>query len=344
MIRRILSALVLLVSVIAVTGCGKQCSSCGSPTGPSAPPTFHSTKSFTTADVDVKVVCGDGTVLTVKVHGTATAAGSGTTQAEADADALKNAIDAANIDLQVQLKVDINVVCATHTPPAPTPTPAPVPTPTPVPVPTPTPAPVCTYAVDTTPVNFPYQGGNGGVSVGTQPGCTWTAVSTSWINITSGSSGNVTGTTSYSVPLNPGSQRSGIITVTTLTGVRVKSITQDGAPPVPTPTPAPTPAPTPTPTPAPACTYAVDTTPLTMSYVGENGSISIGTQAGCTWTGSVGATWLEGSPLSGVGNNSKIGLYAGPNPGPQRTTTVTVRDQNGATYTKTVTQLGRPGA
>lgn len=127
-----------------------------------------------------------------------------------------------------------------------------------------------------------------------------------------------------------------------------------GSTPVPTPIPVPTPSPTPVPVPTPptppappipppvVCIYAVDTTPLTMGHSGENGSVSIGTQDGCKWSASVDATWLEASPLTGVGNNSKVGLYGGPNPGPQRTATLTIRDQNGVTYRKIVTQTGRP--
>lgn len=102
------------------------------------------------------------------------------------------------------------------------------------------------------------------------------------------------------------------------------------------------PPPPPPPPPPVACTYAVDTTPLTMGYSGENATMSIGTQAGCTWTASVDNSWLEASPLSGVGNNSKIGLYGGFNPGPQRVATVSVRDQNGVMYRKRITQAGRP--
>jgi hypothetical protein len=90
------------------------------------------------------------------------------------------------------------------------------------------------------------------------------------------------------------------------------------------------------------CSYAVDTTPLTIGHGGENGNMSIGTQDRCRWTASDDADWLETSPSSGIGNNSKVGWYAGPNPGGAQTATLTIVDQNGVPYRKKITQAGRP--
>ncbi len=81
--------------------------------------------------------------------------------------------------------------------------------------PTPTPMPVCTYAVQETPQEFTYQGGNGGFSVSTSPSnCSWTAVANvGWVAVTSGFSGIGNGTVNYLVAGNGGPARTGTISV-----------------------------------------------------------------------------------------------------------------------------------
>jgi len=73
----------------------------------------------------------------------------------------------------------------------------------------------CTYSISPTSQSFGSSGGTGSVSVTTQSGCSWTAVSNaSWITITSGSSGTGSGTVNYSVAANTGtSSRTGTITI-----------------------------------------------------------------------------------------------------------------------------------
>jgi C1A family cysteine protease len=81
----------------------------------------------------------------------------------------------------------------------PPPSPDPV-DPTPDPDPTPT---TCTYALSSTSKTFKPAGGTGSFTVSTQSGCSWTAsTSASWVTITSGSSGEAAGTTSYTVTPN----------------------------------------------------------------------------------------------------------------------------------------------
>lgn len=91
---------------------------------------------------------------------------------------------------------------------------------TPAPVPT---TPICAYAVQESPQNFSYQGGNGGFSVGTSdPTCTWAAASNvGWIGLTAGplgppisvASGAGNGSVNYTVAGNGGAARTGTITV-----------------------------------------------------------------------------------------------------------------------------------
>ncbi|HEY6065093.1 MAG TPA: hypothetical protein VIY96_02995 [Thermoanaerobaculia bacterium] len=77
-------------------------------------------------------------------------------------------------------------------------------------------APTCTYTVSpASPASFGAAGGSGTVTVATQAGCTWAAVTNSpFITITSGSSGAGNGSTTFSVAANPGgTSRTGSLTV-----------------------------------------------------------------------------------------------------------------------------------
>ena len=72
----------------------------------------------------------------------------------------------------------------------------------------------CTYSVSPTTRIFPSAGGPGTFSVTTQPGCSWSASeNASWITITSGQSGNGSGSVGYQVSANTGPTRSSTITV-----------------------------------------------------------------------------------------------------------------------------------
>ena len=84
----------------------------------------------------------------------------------------------------------------------------------------------CSYSVSSTTQTFSASGGTGNVSVTTQSGCSWTAVSNaSWITITSGSSGTGSGTVNYSVASNTSSsQRTGTMTIAGYTF----TVSQDG--------------------------------------------------------------------------------------------------------------------
>ena len=74
----------------------------------------------------------------------------------------------------------------------------------------------CTFSISPTSANFPAAGGTGSVSVTTQAGCNWTAVSNSgsFVTITSGASGTGNGTVNYSVAANTSAlSRTGAMTI-----------------------------------------------------------------------------------------------------------------------------------
>ncbi|HEU5254426.1 MAG TPA: BACON domain-containing carbohydrate-binding protein [Vicinamibacterales bacterium] len=73
----------------------------------------------------------------------------------------------------------------------------------------------CTYNISPMSTSFDKAGGTGTVSVTTQTGCAWTAVSTAtWITISGGSSGTGNGTVNFAVAANAtGSDRTGTLTI-----------------------------------------------------------------------------------------------------------------------------------
>jgi len=88
--------------------------------------------------------------------------------------------------------------------------------------------PPCTYSLTPTSANVGASGGNGSVTVTTQTGCAWTAVSNNlpWLTVTSGSPGNGTGSFNYSVAANSSTTpRNGTITA----GGQTFTVNQAGA-------------------------------------------------------------------------------------------------------------------
>ena len=98
----------------------------------------------------------------------------------------------------------------------------------------------CTYSISPTSQSFGDIGGSGNVSVTSPDDCNWTATSDDdWITVTSGDSGNGSGTVVYSVAANPdASSRTGTITIAgetftvTQDGIDVEaSVSSSGTPP-----------------------------------------------------------------------------------------------------------------
>lgn len=84
----------------------------------------------------------------------------------------------------------------------------------------------CSFSINPTSASFAAAGGSASVTVTTQAGCNWTAVSNnSFITVTSGASGTGSGTVSYSVAANTSTARSGSLTIAGLT----HSVSQAGA-------------------------------------------------------------------------------------------------------------------
>lgn len=77
-----------------------------------------------------------------------------------------------------------------------------------------TPAVACTFSVSPTAPTFTSAGGGASINVSTGQNCSWTAVSSvPWITINGASSGQGSGIVNYAVAANPGSARTGALTI-----------------------------------------------------------------------------------------------------------------------------------
>ena len=142
----------------------------------------------------------------------------------------------------------------------------------------------CSYSISPNGQSYGSSGGSGTISVTTGSGCFWNAVSsdTSWLTITSGSSGSGNGTVYYSVSANTStSSRTGTITV----GGQIFTVNQAGAT---------------------SCSYSISPTNQSFSSSGGSGTISVTTGSGCFWNAvSSDTSWLTiTSGSSGSGNGT----------------------------------------
>lgn len=165
----------------------------------------------------------------------------------------------------------------------------------------------CAYSISPTNKTFTAAAGSDFVTVTADPGCQWTAVSsdTTWLHITSGSSGTGNGSVNYSVDANGSVQRYGTITIAD----RVLTVTQLGT--------------------GGGCSYS--TYPTDASFpngAATSGTVLLTTQPGCTWNAISYSYWLHvtsGSPGNGTGT---VAYSVDANNGTKsRTGTMTIADK-----------------
>jgi hypothetical protein len=159
-----------------------------------------------------------------------------------------------------------------------------------------------------------YSGGTGTVSVSSQSGCNWTAVSnaSSWIIITSNNSGTGNGTVNYSVdPNSATTSRSGTMTI----AGNAFTVNQGGV----------------------RCAYTISPTSQSFNSNGGTGTFSVTGTTGCSWKASANARWLKITSGSRGSGNGNVNFSVSPNTGrSSRTGTVTIAGE-----TFKVTQSGR---
>lgn len=159
----------------------------------------------------------------------------------------------------------------------------------------------CSIALSPASQNVPAGGGTGSVSVTAGPGCAWNAsTNANWITITSGASGNGSGTVGFSAAATTGPSRSATISVA---GQSVTIVQGEG------------------------CTASLSPGTQNVSASGGTGTVAVTIGPGCAWKASSDASWLTiTSGGSGTGNGT-INFSAAATSGPSRTGTISVEGQ-----------------
>jgi Viral BACON domain/Putative binding domain, N-terminal len=174
--------------------------------------------------------------------------------------------------------------------------------------------PPCSFTIAPTSQSIPVGGGNATVNVTTAAGCGWTAVSqAAWIAVTSGASGSGNGAVGLTIAANTGAARTGTVAIAGQT----YTVTQPEAPR--------------------PCSFAVAPTDIASPAAGGTATVTVATEAACSWTAVRQTTWITvTSGASGSGNGTVTLTIAG-NDGPARTGSVVIAGQ-----TVTITQSGPP--
>jgi hypothetical protein len=171
--------------------------------------------------------------------------------------------------------------------------------------------PTCSYTINPGSADVASGAGAGpSVTVTTTTGCTWTATrNVPWLTVTSGASGNGTGTVGYSVEANTGGARSGTLTI----AGRTFTVTQAA--------------------PTPSCTYSIDPTAVNVAAgAGAGPSVTVTTTAGCTWTATRNVPWLTVTAGANGSGTGTVGYNVDANTAGARTGTLTIA---GRTFTVT---------
>jgi hypothetical protein len=163
----------------------------------------------------------------------------------------------------------------------------------------------CGYAISPASGSFDAAGGPGPtVTVSTNAGCAWTASSNApWITITTGTNGNGNGSVGFNVASNPGSARSGTLTIAGETF----TVSQAGSA---------------------GCAYTIN--PSSQSIGASGGSatpVAVSTSPGCAWTATSGAAWISITSGGAGTGNGNVTFTVGVNTGNGRSGTLTIAGQ-----------------
>jgi hypothetical protein len=183
----------------------------------------------------------------------------------------------------------------------------------------------CSYGVTPLAVNVPVQGATGiSIGVSTAAGCPWEAFSNdNWIGVTSGASGEGSGSVGILVVGNSGAARNGTLTV----AGRTVSVAQAG------------------------CSFTLTPTSATFGPGGGSGSTAVTTSPTCEWTASETESWLSiTSGASGTGSGT-VAFSVQSTTGSARTGVITIGgqtftvQQSGCSYSinPTSTSIGAAG-
>ena len=171
----------------------------------------------------------------------------------------------------------------------------------------------CTVSISPSSVSVGPQGGAGSIQVHSASGCEWTATSdASWITLSSGAKGSGVGRVEFSVASNPGTGRTGSLTVA---GRIVTVSQQDG------------------------CTLALDRDRLSFAAGGGSGLAAVTTAPGCAWSATSGQPWITITGANSGSGTSQVPFAVSANSGPAREgaliiggARLTITQANGCTY------------
>jgi hypothetical protein len=165
----------------------------------------------------------------------------------------------------------------------------------------------CRYTLTPSTQTIATSGGGSTVTVATDSDCAWTATTdTNWISLAAPTNGTGGGVITFTVPLNPGSQRTGTIIVG---GQRATVIQSASAPPA-------------------NCNVQISPTSLNVAATGGAGTITVTTtQSTCAWSASSDSSWITlASGSSGTGSGS-VTFSVAANTGSARTGTITLANR-----------------
>jgi hypothetical protein len=217
----------------------------------------------------------------------------------------------------------------------------------------------CTFELDHQSDEQPSTGGTGVIGVRTHAACGWTASSdVPWIVITAGRGGTGSGSVRYATSPNPGSARTGRVTIAgSIVEIRQAAVGTPAPPPQPAPdpgSPAPDPgspppdpgSPPPDPgtppsdqgtPPADACRYDISPSDVSIGAAETDGIVRVtASRADCAWNATSSAPWLTiTAGVSGSGDGDVRWAAATNTDSAPRTGALAI-----ATHTFTVHQAG----
>jgi Putative binding domain, N-terminal/Viral BACON domain len=161
----------------------------------------------------------------------------------------------------------------------------------------------CTYAVSPASKSFTSSGGYAIISIETQPGCDWSVwEDSSWLSITSASTGTGSGTFNYNVALNHGASRSTYLSVAGETHLALQASGN-------------------------GCAVSIEPAAGSYPWQGGGETIAISTALNCPWEASSPEPWITlTSPASGIGSG-ELTYTVAENEGAARSGSVLIGNQ-----------------
>jgi hypothetical protein len=167
----------------------------------------------------------------------------------------------------------------------------------------------CSVTINPTTFTAPASGAAGAITVSTASGCQWSAASgSSWITVSTASTGTGPDRVEFAVAANTGPERAGSLTV----GGRTFTVTQLSG-----------------------CRYDISPSSHDAPPLGDTTAVTVSTAAACPWSATTSVPWVAPS-IAAASGAGQVQLVVAPNPGPMRAGGVTI-----AGHTFTINQASQ---